>query len=80
MGFRDPDPPSLVVDGDDGIGFLNQFSIEVWSFLGTACGVSRDALLELSVVGRLSITDFIDIRYFLLLTHSLLPPSRYLCC
>jgi hypothetical protein len=71
IAFRDPDRPSVVVDGDEGISFSNQFSIEVWSFLGAACRVPRDALLELSVLGRLSITDFIesDIFFFLLTVY-----------
>jgi hypothetical protein len=45
--------------------------VEVWSFLGAACGVAGDPLLELSVLGRLSVTDFVVILR-VVVAHNLL--------
>jgi hypothetical protein len=52
-------PLSILIDGHQGVGFSDQFLVEISTLFGTTIWVSRDALLELSVFGRLAITDFI---------------------
>ena len=42
------------------------------AFLGRPCGVPRDALLELSLLGRLSITNFVVILC-VVVAHLLIP-------
>jgi hypothetical protein len=71
LKLRDTFLSSVLSDGHDGIGFSDQLMVEVRSFLGTASGVSRDALPELSVLRWLSITDFVVIWHFVV-AHNLL--------
>ena len=62
---------SVLSDGHQGFGFSDQYLIEVSALFGTTIWVSRAALLELSVLRRLSITDFVVILRFVF-AHNLL--------
>jgi hypothetical protein len=72
--LRNTFPLSVLIDGHEGFGFSDQFMVEVQRILGTALGVSRDVLLELRVLGRLSITDFVVIWRFVVAHNLLVSP------
>jgi hypothetical protein len=62
---------SAFVDGDEGFGFTKQFLVKVQNPLGSPVAIFRDALLELRVLRRLSVTDLV---VFVVVSHTLLAP------
>ena len=63
--LRDPHASVAIGDGDQGSSLSKQFTVEFEGFLRSALRVSGDALLEPSVLRRLTITDLVVIFLFL---------------
>jgi hypothetical protein len=59
--WRNATTASTLVNGGSGFRFSKQFTVEVQSFLESPVGISGDALLELSVLRRLPVTDLVVI-------------------